>query len=95
MDKELFAAPPMGPGRAVDILADVPLRTAGASGSGGAPSTALVAIHIEVQSRRDPEFHWRLLEYHALLRRLRGLPVLPIALFPITDVLGRRRGRRP
>ena len=95
VDKELFADPPMGPGREVDILADVPLRAAGASGPGGAPSATLVAIHIEVQSQHDPEFHWRMLEYYALLCRLRGLPVLPIALVPIADVLGRRHRRRP
>ncbi len=98
VDKELFSAPPMGPGREVDLLAEVPLRaastpaeTAGAS----AGSEALVAIWIEVQAQRELGFLWRALEYYALLGRLRGLPVLPILFFPIEDVLGREHGRRP
>jgi hypothetical protein len=97
VDKELFAAPPMGPGREVDLLADVPLRATGgaATRSGQAPRSALIAIQIEVQSQRDPEFIWRNAEYYVLLRRLHGLPILPVALFPITDVLGGRRGQRP
>lgn len=95
VNKELFAAPPMGPGREVDLLADVPLRAAGGSRAGQTPHSALIAIQIEVQSQRDPEFMWRNAEYYVLLRRLRGLPVLPIALFPITDVLGGKRGQRP
>jgi hypothetical protein len=90
VDKELFAAPPMGPGREVDILVDVPLRAPGATATG-----ALVAIQIEVQAQREPEFIWRNLEYFALLHRLRGVPVFPIALFPLEDVLGSARGRRP
>ncbi|GAC1447780.1 MAG: hypothetical protein PVSMB4_03910 [Ktedonobacterales bacterium] len=94
VDKELFAAPPMGPSREVDILADVPLLASGASGN--RPSDhALVAILIEVQSQREPGFVWRNLEYYTLLRRIRGLPVFPIALFPLDDVLGQERGQRP
>jgi hypothetical protein len=94
VDKELFAAPPMGPGREVDILVDVPLRP-GAARAGEPDGEALIAIQIEVQSQRDLEFLWRNAEYYVLLRRLRGLDVLPIALFPIVDVLGARSGRRP
>jgi hypothetical protein len=90
VDKQLFAAPPMGPGREVDLLVDIPLRAAG-----GAATGALVAIQIEVQAQREPEFVWRNLEYFALLHRLRGVPVFPIALFPLVDVLGSARGRRP
>jgi hypothetical protein len=91
VDKELFAAPPMGPEREVDLLVDIPLRAP--AGATGAPAGALVAIQIEAQ--REPEFVWRDLEYFALLRRLRGVPVFPIALFPIVDVLGGGHGRRP
>jgi len=93
VDKELFAAPPMGPEREVDLLVDIPLRAP--AGATGAPVGALVAIQIEVQAQREPEFVWRDLEYFALLRRLRGVPVFPIALFPIVDVLGSGHGRRP
>src|SRR6185437_10687990 len=64
VDKELFAAPPMGPGREVDLLADVPLRAAGTPRAGRASHSALVAIQIEVQSQRDPEFVWRNAEYY-------------------------------
>jgi hypothetical protein len=86
VDKQLFAAPPMGPEREVDVLAEIPLRGAGTGVAG-----ALVAIQIEVQAQREPEFVWRNLEYFALLRRLRGVPVFPIALFPLVDVLGSAR----
>lgn len=98
VDKELFAAPPMGPVREVDLLVDVPLRAGGAGKrAAGSDDTShtLVAIQIEVQSQHEPEFIWRNAEYYVLLRRLRGLPVFPIALFPLADVLGRSRGRRP
>src|SRR5260370_17995807 len=52
-------------------------------------------MQIEVQAQREPECVWRDLEYFALLCRLRGVPVFPIALFPIVDVLGSGHGRRP
>ncbi|GAC1453254.1 MAG: DUF4351 domain-containing protein [Ktedonobacterales bacterium] len=94
VDKELFAAPPMGPGREVDILADVPLRPQHQPHDEAARHT-LVAIQIEIQSQREPHFLWRELEYYALLRRMHELPILPIAFFPLEDVLGRKRGRRP
>jgi hypothetical protein len=61
VDKELFAAPPMGPEREVDLLVDIPLRAP--AGATGAPVGALVAIQIEVQAQREPEFVWRDLEY--------------------------------
>ena len=76
----------MGPEREVDLLVDIPLRApAGVSaGATGGPAGALVAIQIEVQAQREPKFVWRDLEYFALLRRLRGVPVFPIALFPLS-----------
>ncbi len=100
VDKELFSAPPMGPGREVDLVVEAPVRApAGAalsgSGAGREPGGARVAIWIEIQAQRDPAFIWRMLEYYALVHRIMGLPVLPIALFPLVDVLGRERGRRP
>ncbi|HEV7130121.1 MAG TPA: hypothetical protein VGN32_22020, partial [Ktedonobacterales bacterium] len=94
VDKEIFAAPPVGPSRELDLLADVPLRTPPTT-KDNEPGHALVAIHIEIQAQREPEFIWRELEYYALQRRVRGIPVFPIALFPMVDVLGRERGRRP
>ena len=94
VDKELFTAPPMGPGREVDLLAEVPLLAPGGS-VGSKTGGALVAIHIEVQAQREPGFIWRNLEYYAILRRLLKLPVFPIAFFPLVDVLGQGRGRRP
>src|SRR5579859_2631871 len=90
VDKELFAAPPMGPGREVDILADVPLRPLRQPHDEAARHT-LVAIQIEIQSQREPHFLWRELEYYALLRRMHELPILPIAFFPLVDILGRKR----
>ncbi len=118
VDKQLFADPPSGVAREVDLLAEVPLRpptaadiagrvatldapepTEAAAVAGADAGRALVAIHIEVQAQRDPSFVWRELEYYALLRRVRSLPIIPIALFPLVDVLGHQqgqgRGRRP
>lgn len=102
VDKQLFGDPPAGAAREVDLLAEVPLRTSAAPGltpeataEDAEPARALVAIHIEVQAQRDPSFLWRELEYYALLRRVRGLPIFPIALFPLVDVLGQGRGPRP
>jgi hypothetical protein len=94
VDKELFAAPPMGPGREVDVLAEIPLR-AGAAAERSDADSALVAVHIEVQSRRERGFVWRNLEYYALLRRIEEKPVFPIALFPMVNVLAGGLGRRP
>lgn len=100
VDKELFSAPPMGPGREVDLVVEAPVRapagTAPTASSVGREAGGMrVAIWIEIQAQRDPTFIWRMLEYYALVRRIIGLPVLPIALFPLVDVLGRERGRRP
>ena len=100
VDKELFSAPPMGPGREVDLVVEAPVRApAGAAptapSAGREPGGMLVAIWIEIQAQRDPAFIWRMLEYYALVRRIIGLSVLPIALFPLVDVLGQERGRRP
>lgn len=86
----------MGPGREVDLLAEMDLRGPFSTAEVAGESTgATVAVWIEIQAQRDPEFVWRHLEYYALLRRIRGWSVLPLVLFPLVDVLGRERGRRP
>ena len=83
VDKELFSAPPMGPGREVDLLAEVDLRDpVSVAGAAGKRTGATVAVWIEIQAQRDPEFVWRHLEYYALLQRIRGWSVLPLVLSP-------------
>jgi hypothetical protein len=81
MDKELFLRPPDGEKRQVDLVAKLRLRPDAPPPRAGV--TDLVAlVHVELESRAStPAFRPRMFEYYFQLRRERGLPVLPIALF--------------
>lgn len=69
---ELFADPPTGDVRRPDLVAEVACRDG---------QRELIAIHVEVQSGRDPEMDRRMWEYYCLLRFRKKLPVLPIVLY--------------
>jgi hypothetical protein len=79
LDKELFLAPPDGDRRQLDLVAR--LRPGAPPPRAGV--TDLVAlVHVELESRASAvAFRPRMFDYYVQLRRDRGLPVLPIALF--------------
>jgi hypothetical protein len=76
LDKELFADPPQGEKRFLDLVAKAPVKGA------GEPEEQIILIHVEVESKdqttaldeRFPDYVWH-------LRRKYGLKVLPLALF--------------
>lgn len=68
---DLYADPPTGDVRAVDVLAEV--RTVG-------DTEELIALHVDVQGQPLVTFPRRMWEYYCLLTLRHNRPVLPVAL---------------
>src|SRR5437016_3849364 len=84
LDKEVFADPPRGQRRFLDLVAK--LRTRRATTSKAASSSKSEAwvslIHVEVESAdRAAPLRERLFHYYTHLRAKHRLPVLPIAVY--------------
>jgi hypothetical protein len=72
LDKEVFTDFPEGDNRDADLVAEVQTKT-------GEPE--IVYIHIEVQSKRRPNFPFRMWQYYNLLRLRHGKPVFPLVIY--------------
>jgi len=79
LDKEVFENPPQGKRRFADLVVKLPLRMH----PGGAWTTMLCLIHIEIESEASrEEMRRRMLAYYPALRdRHPDIPVLPIAIY--------------
>lgn len=81
LDKEVFADPPEGHRRVLDLLARVPVQPGGPPLPGNVKEL-LALIHIEVESaERMTVAKEQLWEAYAFLRKKYRLPVLPIAVY--------------
>jgi hypothetical protein len=82
LDKELFADPPGGRRRILDLVAKLPVRQAVAGTRSGEPEQWLALVHIEIESPdKAAPLRPRMLDAYVQLRRHYGLPVLPIGVF--------------
>ncbi len=72
LDKELFTDFPDGDVREADVVARVETHE-------GTPE--IILIHVEIQSRPERDFPYRMFQYHALLRFKYGVPVFPVAVY--------------
>ena len=72
LDKELFTDLPEGRQREPDVVAQVYTLE-------GAPE--LILLHVEIQSKRDREFSYRMFEYYAMLWLRYKIPIFPVVLY--------------
>ncbi len=72
LDKELFTDLPEGSQREPDIVAQVYTLE-------GEPE--LILLHIEVQTKREPEFSYRMYEYYSMLWLRYKIPIFPAVLY--------------
>ena len=70
LDKEIFTDSPEGSVREADVVARVETHE-------GTPE--LILVHIEIQSRPEKDFPYRMFQYYALLRFKHEVPVFPVA----------------
>jgi hypothetical protein len=79
VDKEVFADPPQGERRYLDLAARVPVRQALATGD--QPEVWVALLHVEIESAEAVTgLRPRMCEYYQLLRQRYRLPVLPVGL---------------
>lgn len=82
LDKEVFADPPQGNRRVLDLVAKLATREPVISLAPGEPEHWLALVHIEIESPdRAQQLQRRMFDYYHLLRRKYQMPVLPIAIF--------------
>jgi hypothetical protein len=82
LDKEVFADPPDGERRFLDLVAKLATIEQIASQRPGELSGAIALVHVEVEHADSVEsLRSRMYSYYELLRRRHRLPVLPIALY--------------
>jgi hypothetical protein len=81
LDKEIFADPPDGERRVLDLVGKVPTRRAVAGQRPSDPEHWLALIHIEIESPDKAPLRPRMFEGYVQLRRQHRLPVLPIGVF--------------
>ena len=72
LDKETFMDLPRGRKRAMDLVAQVQLKTG---------DRELILVHTEFESEREADFPRRMCEYHCQLFLRHHQPIMPIALF--------------
>ena len=72
LDKELFTDFPEGSVREADVVARVETHE-------GTPE--LILVHVEIQSRPEQDFPYRMFQYYALLRFKYGVPVFPVVVY--------------
>ncbi|WP_020475090.1 DUF4351 domain-containing protein [Zavarzinella formosa] len=81
LDKEVFADPPEGRRRTLDLLARVPVRSPELVRPGD-PAEYLALVHVEIKSAdRTTVARRQLWESYSHLRTKHGLPVLPVAIY--------------
>jgi hypothetical protein len=82
LDKELFADPPEGQRRVVDLVAKLATKEPVGGQRPGEGTGAIALVHVEVEhADRVEPLRSRMFEYFESLRRKHRLPVLPIALY--------------
>jgi len=82
LDKEVFADPPQGERRFLDLIAKVETRQGVPSGRPGQEESWIALLHIEIEHADTvAPLRPRMFDYYCLLRRTYQLPVLPIGLY--------------
>ena len=82
LDKEVFADPPQGERRVLDLVAELKLRQPVPGQREGEEDRWLALVHVEIESRDAVELlRSRMHDYYEQLRRRHRLPVLPIGLY--------------
>jgi hypothetical protein len=82
LTQEVFADPPQGQRRAVDLVAKLPLQQAVAAQRHDQPDSEIALIHVEVESaEKVTPLRARMYDYYKLLRDRHRLPVVPVALY--------------
>ncbi len=72
LEQEFVTDLSQGERREIDLVARVPKRNG---------ELEMILIHVELESRREPDFPQRMFAYYVLLRRRHRLPVLPIVVY--------------
>jgi hypothetical protein len=81
LTQEVFADPPQGQRRSVDLVAKLPVREVIRSQRPEEPDREVALIHVEVESaEKVAPLRARMYDYYKLLRDRHGLPVVPVAL---------------
>lgn len=82
LDKEIFADPPDGPRRTLDLVGKLPTKEATAGRRAGESHQWLALVHIEIESPdKAAPLRPRMFEAYCQLRRDHRLPVLPIGIY--------------
>ncbi len=89
LEQEVFADPPEGRRRVLDIVGKLPIRIPGPGQAAEAPKSWMALVHVEIESAdRAAALRPRMFDAYVQLRRRYRLPVLPIALFLRTGLEG-------
>ena len=82
LTQEVFADPPQGQRRSVDLVVKLQVREAIAAQRPDQPQSEVALIHVEVESaEKVAPLRARMYDYYNLLRSRHGLPVVPVALY--------------
>jgi hypothetical protein len=90
LEQELFPNPPHGERLAIDLIAQVPVRSSPQGPRPHEPRQQTLLIHIEIESGDSVEpFRERIYDYYHFLTRKHQLDVLPVAIYLRVGLEGR------
>lgn len=82
LNAEVFADPPQGERRYLDLVAKLPVRQVLPGQRPGQGDSWITLLHVEIESdEKVARFRPRMFDYYWVLQERYGLPVLPIGLY--------------